>query len=893
MRTLLAALLCLAALPARAWESMDDLSSSTNWLPLTQTMRDHSVMNLFTNTEPWGGASWWMSHLSRTNTLPTIDPVWWDPDGSTTNGGWMRGSLYNEAGTAATYSRVWDFSQGIAREPYTSWYIYEAQHWVTNWFASGRAVAAGTETNWNADTLTGGSNLTVQAALEMIGMTNGIRRTYEMTNALTVSGSLDPAATGLYEFVDGAYVRADGCTITDHEGYWLLEYTIVSEPHPAWSNASASADGVYTALTNTIAVGTAYAQRPEIYAFTNGWTRSMDYTGLWLKEDFVSLLSVLRSGWYVPDVSASDYLWQDYRQAFVDDDNKPVGSESIPLYLRSGVYHRAAYWSTNYLMGVYDTRIDLVVTNTLLPGCDGAYLAGYLSDYGRLDGIAEITGIEKEAPGQNWAIYPDEGYVIVSNAPAPFVSANGSYTAAGICFTNVPYDRNSWRISDFDGQFVLWDRNANALEYLYLATGAVSPDVSGYYDPVTYEREMGGWVVDTSSGNAELISTTALITAVDYGSGVDPLNPDVSGNYSPNGSRYNAGGYDMFYDSAESVWCIGPTNASSVTNAYFSLLSSAAETDVPLGVWSSGWLGTLPATGDVFTARIEWQQTGTNLVGAYAPQYTGIWGYTGAVGTVYIAREPNGFVATNLLWGQYLGYNDYAGATCDVGVAYFYRAGTVTGEYVNIGTATSAGIAEVIEGPGWMNLVGIGDVSELNAMYYVAANYTAIAADNLAAMADFSPPVLTMYSGKGSHRRGVEVWAYETLDVPAEPTPTNVFKRIWLGISENDIQESPACIVDHHFGDGSEITASRGLPAITNVNLFNETGYYTNSFGLSYVHGAAFPYISFDLIDFPTNRTYFQYIYEGITTNNFQDYSYVNAVTNIDFIGWVMEFDFD
>lgn len=860
------ALYLLFAANACAWDSGVDLTSPTNWLPLTQVMREHSVMNLhdgYASSTPWFGANYWLARRTQTNALPDIDPYWWNPNGLSTNGGWVWHEWFTDMAfdpdATVTASRLYPFATLDGQAPYIGWYVYEAQRHVTNWFNSGRVVVAGTETNWNAAAQTGGSNLTLQAALELTGMTNGVRRSYELdVTPLTVR-----VASTYYPEIDGTYTN-DATDLVFNSGVSSLTYD--SPVGGAWYIAAGSAGfykngeniaGTYgpyePSVTGTVAV-TVLTEVLNGFIFTNGWAQAGDFTGFWHLDDLTNLLSVVGSAWYAPDKDGYTYWQEDSAGRFT------LPHESIPLYLRSGVYYRYADWQAEYTMGVSTTKVDLIVTNTLSPDCDGSYLEGYVADYGRLDGDAVI---EQVAAGE-WIIYGPEHYVSVSGSSN--ATANGDYSF--VTLTNY-LNATGWGIRDTEAVAYVYPTNAPYAGYEIAVTGAVSPDITGGWElyPTPHRGE---WSVVVTNGNCYILRSKKLTFTgeLSNGSGVysstDVDWPDDPANW----GTYTMGGY---------TW--------SLTGSGFQISNGSTtwHNDSTTDPFATYHTFAFPYNFDG-TATVErWVKSGTNVFGAYTPDPDSL-----VTGTAYLIDTSfNGYTNATLA-GDYTGAGTYLGDTCTVHAAYFYREGTVTGLYSNAGTATSTGTAEVIEGPGWTGWDGWGEATWESAAEYIASNYPALLADNQAGMV-LSSPVFTYSYGKGEHSRSLYADIYETITVPADPSPTNVSYGISLIISESELVASPACRVAHKFGDGTAIAAARQLPSITNVNLFTESGYYTNTYGLAYADGNTFPYVDFRLVKFPGDATYFEQFYGGITSSP-SSYTQANEYVQTNFVGWVMQF---
>jgi hypothetical protein len=857
MRRILTVLLMASA--SIAWDSGDDLSLSADWLPLTQAMRSRSVMNMHDGYTPWFGANWWMSHMQATNTLPNIDPYWWNPNGLTTNGGWVWTGGYTDMSFAAdatvTTERRYDFSKADSQNPYIDWYVREAQTHAQNWFNNGRVVIPGTETEWNGSS--GGSGLTLQAALELTGMTNGVRRSYEIvadTNVLVVTGALTPDVTGRFTWNGTLWARGDGAVIFWDEGrlsYVLTPDIIFFEYF--W--VSATAEGTYS--PNDAATGEATAAHSdETYSFTNGWASAGDFIGFWQRDDLTNLLSVMRSAWYVPNANEIPYFDENRTQRF-------IGQESIPLYLRSGSYHTGAEWATNATMGSYDTKVDLIVTNTIDPDCDGYYLKDYLADYGRLDGKAVI----RQVGSGDWIIYGDEHYATVSGATNSGV--DGQYTFV----SPTEYNNGSgWGIREGTAVSYVYPTNTAYAGYEIAVTGAVSPDISGGWElhPTPHKGE---WSVVVTNGSCYILRNKNLTLSSDLANGsgtyttTDVAWPDDPANW----GTYTMGGYTW---SLEDDWFM-------ISNGEITWVNSSI-TD-PFAtystfVWPSNYYG---------TATVErWVKSGTDIFGEYTPDPNSL-----VTGTAYLIDTSFQGYTNSTLNGTYTGVGDYSGDSCTVDVGYFHRQGAVTGEYANIGDATANGVAEVREGPGWINPTGFGEATEENALLWIAENFSDLQAVNEASMSSFSTPTFSIWHPKGYHNRSLTAELGEEEIIPPDPTPTNIAKYIYISLAEADTQYSPACIVDHKFGNGGAIAAGHSLPAITNANLFTEAGYYTNSFGLTYEEGNKFPCVDFSLIDFPGDRTFFADAYDGITVSNYTDYMLVNKSIQSNFVGWVMEFD--
>ena len=850
------AMLMLTTLPIMAaWDAGDDLQSATNWGDAYHTMRDHNVMNLFATEEPWGGASFWMASRTSMNLLPDIDPAWWS--GAATNGGWMKTGRYNYDENAPVDSRLYDFSSGIAKDPYVHWYVYEAQAWIQSWFNSGRIVYPGTETNWNGSV--GGSNMTLAAALDLAGMdANGVRRSSEIgpdTNVIIVTGTTTPDMSGRYVWSGGSYHHESvGSKFIQ---FWDGRNVLTDDMDETfiWTN-SAGYTGTYTPDTSTTATGTATAVYLEDYIFTNGWAQSGDFTGFWHRDDITNLLSVVKAGWYVPNKSSGTYQEEDTFSTF-------YGHETLPLYLRSGVYYREASFSTNYTIGYSTNRTDMIVTNTTSPDCDGGYVEGWLSDYGRITGDASI---EEQYDG-SWIITGSSNYVSVSGSTN--ADAHGDYQYV----TTSDYTNAAWGIRESDdaSYSLLFPLDDAYSGYLIAVTGAVSPDITGGWELYATPHK-GEWSIVVTNGNCYILrsNTLTLSSALFNGTGnyttSDVEWPDDASNW----GTYTHGSY---------TWSIGVTGFE-ISDGYTKWHNDSF-TDVfaQYRVFSYPYNNTADATIE------RWVKSGTNIYGAYTPDP-----HSPVTGTAYLIDTSFNGYTNDTLAGEYSGVGICAGDTGTVHAAYFYRDGTVTGLYENIGMATSAGTAEVIEGPGWTDWIGADQPTDAEALAYIASNYTSIASASDAAMSSFSTTTFSTDRSKGTHERGLTSEVFEEI-ISTGPSPTNYLKKIYLYIYENDLQESPACVVYHKFGDGTSIAAARQLPSITNVFLFNEDGYYTNSFGLNYSDGNKFPYVSSDMLKFTDDSTYFKSVYDSEITNSTYGYSLGYWQTNINFIGWVMQFD--
>lgn len=851
-----------------AWQSGDDLSSSTNWLPLTQSLRTHSVMNFHDDDTPWFGANYWLSRTTQSNALPNIDPSWYNTILFPTNGGWVwhdgfTDMAYDEDATVVA-SRIYPFDTKDGQAPYISWYVYEAQRHVTNWFNEGRVVLHGTETNWNSISNTGGSNLTLQAALELTGMTNGVRRTYDIsaTNVILITGSTTPDMSGTYIWSSPSYYNEDttnkyiGCENPEDENKrYHLVYNAPATYY-VWTNNLVDIS-IFNPILATLAAGTAYGEVEYGFVFTNGWAKSGDFTGYWHRDDLTNLLSVMKSGWYKPDKDGDEYHGEDVNHFLT------IPNESIPLYLRSGGFLKYADWNFLSSMGGSTTKVDLIVTNAISPDCNGNYLEGYQYDYGRLDGLAFI-----EQPVSNiWILYGESNYVSVADSSNTV--ANGDYTYIDESnYTNA----NAWHIREDEDMCYLYPDNQDYAGYLIAVTGAVSPDITGGWELYSTPHQ-GEWKVVVTNGNSYILRSTKLTFSANLVNG--------TGEYSTT---------NVFWPDDPSEW--GTYERGDFVWSFLGWTYSISDGDVS---WANGLTDdpfatyTFTTGGTIWsgTATVErWVKSGTNLFGAYTPDPNSL-----VTGTAYLIDTSFKGYTNDVLDGEYGGVGAYSGDTSTVHAAYFYRDGTVTGVYENIGIATSTGTTEVLEGPGWIDWTGYSEATWDNAIGYISDNFSTLLSSNQAAMvlptADF-----TYTAGKGNHDRRLSASISTRTSVPTNPCPTNVFKSIVLAIDEYESVVSPACRVAHKFGDGTSITSGRQLPSITNVCLFTENGYYTNTYGLVYSDGNTFPYVDFRICKFPSDTTYFKYYFSGLTNNpSGDDYPQPDAGIETNFVGWVMQFD--
>jgi len=893
----------LLASSCYGWTQGEELSDLTNWWPIYRVMRERSVMNMHDGTAwKWPGANYYLATSGSAQVKPDIDPTWYNA-GISTNGGWIKSAKYNAAGNADTTGRVYDFTEGDAQAPLIDWLPREFQAHISQWFNAGRFIVQGTETNW--DGVQGGIELTLSNALVSAGLSSdGVRAANSYSNVPVINVSstatnLTPDVSGTYELTltnlytkytaggsnavvwfDGAPAGPDiwNVALTDGGVGWTNLLVGYDELMGDYAPDAAGYTGLITIVTGTL-------ERLEA-EFTNRWMATGDIVGLWLRDDAAALLTnSVYSGWFEPDFDG--YTAEDATTNL-------LGPESIPAYLRSGSYSQVATWDEYCLLKQSTNKVDLIVSNTVSPECDGWYLRGFDGYYGR---FYPAYSTRVDIAGSGFIIYNStNGYIRVSSSDtAPMV---GSYTNCSGLVTNPPYARAFWQIrKDSDTAYVIYRNDTN--EYQVAVTGDITPNITGvytddefHYGPNgSFDYNLARYPGESNYRLYETAGRSIWLAPTNGGS----LNPAIGGEYVYNNDDLYTGVTvsNALYRTNRLFYVTYSSNATDIANALWFCGNSNA-LDEPVGVWEPVNPGLV--TGELHGAVVEWSGTGDTIYVEYEPQWADL-DFNSASGYAYCIQMPSVYSNTSLA-GTYGGMGSYTGNTAVVEVEYFYRESTNEfGPYVAIGDATDEGAGcTAYEGPGFVYDDWPFDDIDDGALTYIASNYPSLYASNVAAMAGFVDSGWTTGADKGGHSRAFTWDAYEEQYVPDPPSPGGVTNQIWLNLYESDSRKSPGCIVAQKFGDGSAVAGSHDLPSITTVYLFTQAGYYTNTSGLTYSEGNKFPETDADFIKLPeTNATYFDYLFSDITNSGdpttYGPYDDEGMTTN--FVGWTMTFDFD
>jgi len=653
-----------------------------------------------------------------------------------------------------------------------------------------------------------------------------------------------------------------------------------------WSGTTA---GETLTLTNALALAslsngfrravTNYPVKPYTSAqFTNGWIASGDYIGDWIAEDLTNALAKLKSARYS--------LYPASRSAQAPTFCTPCGWTSNGVWNLSNLAGQTISNKTigaNGVILIFGTeKEDLVVTLSGSPNCDGSYLSGYLSDYGRYypTNLAESTINNVDLSGSNtWAMWEND--IHTWGVFPGFVTPTNVFVGVSNNVFEHPFEGvgNPYRIDIIDTNTTTWGLYIQGgyplYEFSVETNSAVvpNPDCTGNYDTNTRYRDDSAYrIIDSTTDTNYCLGTYAYAyhiigdpSVVEIHLGTNAIPAGVAGTYTQSASNRMDGtnGYDLYRHSF--LWSIvdtGEVDNDSFTNSYFFFgfrgssgsatpTTNRISTGTVYAAAQTWWNDTLRGE---YTNRVYYDsQNDTNYSAASGTAYVhlGTNAYLKVGGaTVEGTYEPHGRFYTGPLTPDYEMYQQY----------YLREESNsaVLGFYDPYGAASGNPLVE--NGRGWVG-EDLGDAVTLFDVWIDFDAWIDIAMTNVEPQISLteSAAFVEVPSRYGDHK-SLSFLPITEYYIGVPINPTNLWFTISMEVTESREVIVPTPYVNQRFGDSSYISSDNDLPSIINYYLYSECGYFRNNGALNIENLNRYPSYDGKMLDdtylFPLNSNY-------------------------------------